>query len=64
MYGFEVGNILSVVKVAVLESLLLDKKFRGEAFKFRKELKEQPTAPCSTAHGIQLYDVDPIVIKR
>jgi hypothetical protein len=30
MFGFEVGNILSVVKVAVLESLLLDKNFRGE----------------------------------
>jgi len=63
MYGFEVDNILSVVKVAVLKSLLLDKNFRGEAYKFRKKLKEQPTALCSTAHSIQLYDVVLIVVE-
>jgi hypothetical protein len=40
MYGFEVDNVLSVVKVAVLESLLLDRNFRGETYKFRKKLKE------------------------
>jgi len=49
--------------VAVLRSLLLDKNFRGEAYKFRKKLKEQPTALCSTAHSIQLCDVDPIVVE-
>jgi hypothetical protein len=41
MYGFEAENILSVVKMAVLKSLLLDKHFRGEAYKFREKLERK-----------------------
>jgi hypothetical protein len=41
MYGFEAENILSVVKMAVLKSLLLGKHFRGEAHKFRKKLERK-----------------------
>jgi hypothetical protein len=42
MYGFESEIILSVVKMAVLKSTgLLDKHFRGEAYKFRKKLERK-----------------------
>jgi hypothetical protein len=44
VYGFEAENILSVVKMAVLKSLLLDKHFRGETYKFRKNLERKTSS--------------------